>query len=975
MTGAASKMDASRAVQIVTIDGAGRRWFASGYLVAADLVLTADHAVRDRDLAASMRFLDVSVRFVDAPGRTRDVPAEVVFADPNPWADVAVLRLNKAEPAVNPVAFGYPGGPMTCQAVGFPRFKLNDDHRAATALGGPDSRGLYRDSHHAIGSVTPNSNRYAGTLELTVRAPDRDPGPDHSPWEGMSGAAVFADDVLIGVVAEHHRREGLSRLTASAVRQWRDLLDAPSWQKLDNLLGLSGGRLCVAGDPAVSSGVVRALPRDIPAFTGRADELARLESTLNDAGGGVLAVHAVDGMAGVGKSAFAIHAAHHLADRFPDGHMFLALRGHTPGQTPLSVPAALDALLAYDGLSPAMLPETVEGKQALWRTRTAGRQQLLVLDDAIDADQVTPLLPADPRTLVLVTSRRRLIGLDGAVPLSLDVLDPMQAAALLVLTAARPDLDASDADIQMLADLCGYLPLALTLIGALLAHHRTWAAADLIADFRQADNRLKVLDSAGRSVAAALRLSYRDLDPEEQQLFVLLGAHPGTEYDTPAAASLLDTDASTAQRLLTGLEEHRLLLETAIRGRYRMHDLTREHAAALATESGPDHTGAALQRLYEHYQNPSLDDTHSRTTLQRSDRERMLAWARTERANLLACIRQADRHHHDQTVIALTIAVARPLEADGSWDDAISLHSRAASLARNTEDVGLAKSLNNLGRVQRLNGHYEAAIRNHARALELYERLRDRRGEAETLIFQGWAIYVTDDYLDAGLLYERALDLYRQLDDHLGEADALDNLGRIRRAGGDDVGALPYHSDALELYRQVGDRIGQANALNSRGRAQLMVGDHAGARQDQSDALELYELLDNCHGQANALNDLGKVLLTTGDFTAAIDSHTRALALYRQLEHRLGQADALYNLSRSRSMADDYAGAGLDQAYALELSPIELNILDRERWMAGDYAGPRYTRKLRHELKLHRDRDRKLSPPLPIRTSPRFGEY
>ncbi|WP_344664317.1 serine protease [Catenulispora yoronensis] len=242
MAAVTSGWEAGRAVQTVALDADGKRWFGSGYVVASDLVLTAEHVLHGGGA--------VAVRFVDAPGRVREVACEAVFADGR--ADVAVLRLVGAEPSVAAVRFGYAAGPVGCDAVGFPRFKLNDDHRAA----GPEVAGLepagagqseqrrrrYRDSHHAAGICHPDSNRYAGTLEWTVAAPEHDPDPGCSPWEGMSGAAVFADGLLIAVVNEHHRREGLGRLTASRVGRWYDLLDPERLAELAALIGLPGRR-------------------------------------------------------------------------------------------------------------------------------------------------------------------------------------------------------------------------------------------------------------------------------------------------------------------------------------------------------------------------------------------------------------------------------------------------------------------------------------------------------------------------------------------------------------------------------------------------------------------------------------------------------------------------------------------------------------------------------------------------------------
>ncbi|WP_194908971.1 tetratricopeptide repeat protein [Catenulispora rubra] len=888
-------LQARRACQILAHDKVG-----SGYLVSGNLVLTARHVVCGAD--------QVTARFVDESSKIRQVTGQVAWADgDSEGLDLAVVRLTESFADVAPVAYGRLTRRAEYEAVGFPLWKRRET-----------SPGMYyREAHHAEGRITPFSNMRSGTLELTVDEPA--PNQRQSPWEGMSGAVVFADGLLVGVVCEHHRDEGLKHLTARPVEHWYSLDDRQHLAELCRLLGLpEASALTQVGQIPVSLDAPRGLPRDISSFTGRTGEFERLVSMLDGTGGVVLAVHAVGGMAGVGKTAFATYAAHRLADRFVDGQMFLELHGHTPGQAPLSVSAALDVLLAYDRVSPAELPETVEGKQLLWRTRTAGRRMLLVLDDAVDVDQVAPLLPASPRTLVLVTSRRRLIGLGGAVPLSLDVLYPDQAAELLVRTAARADLDVSDPDIQVLAALCGHLPLALTLIGALLADS---SAADLVDDFDKADSRLEVLDTAERVMATALELSRRDLTSDEQQLFALLGVHPGTEYEAGAAAALLDVGIGAARRLLARMEEHRLLEGTATRGRYRMHDLTREYARSLAITAEANDIQKALDRLYGYYQLTNVADkaTAAHNGRQPLDHELRRTWARTERDNLLACIRQADRHHRPHNVIALTAAIAPALEADGPWNQAITLHAHATALAKTTDTAALAAALNNLGCVQRRNGQHGDAIGSHTRALKLYEKLDDLHGQADTQTKLGRAVYQAGDRSGAIRVYARALQSCRELGDRGGQATALHDLGNMRSWSDDYVGAAEHYQQALELYREIGDRRGQATALNDLGSIQRLTGDYVEAAEYLQQALELGRQLGERRDQADTLNELGIVQRLTGDYAEAAERHRQAFELYGQLDDRFGQARVLHDLGHLRRMTGEYAEAAAHYQQTLEL--------------------------------------------------------
>ena len=267
--------------------------------------------------------------------------------------------------------------------------------------------------------------------------------------------------------------------------------------------------------------------------------------------------------------------AHRLAGDYPDGQYFLPLHGHTPGQQPVPPADALATLLLTAGLRASHIPADLAARAGLWRDHLAGKKILLVLDDATGHEQVRPLLPGTAGSLVLITSRRRLAALEDAVPLSLDTLPPDDAIALLARLAGRPDLGAGPA--VQLARLCGYLPLAIGLVGRQLFHHPAWAAADLAADLVAARDRLELMRAENVSVAAAFDLSYRDLTAGQQRLFRRLGLHPGPDIDAHAAAALDGTSLGQARRHLDELYDQHLLGQPG-RGRYRFHDLIREHA-------------------------------------------------------------------------------------------------------------------------------------------------------------------------------------------------------------------------------------------------------------------------------------------------------------------------------------------------------------------------------------------------------------
>jgi transcriptional regulator with XRE-family HTH domain len=357
---------------------------------------------------------------------------------------------------------------------------------------------------------------------------------------------------------------------------------------------LAAQRAGAAG--ASTAAATRTLPRDIGGFTGREAELARLLGTLADVAGegGLVGIHAIDGMAGIGKTTFAVHAAHRLASRFPDGQFFLPLHAHTAGQRPVDPADALASLLQTAGVAAQHIPPGLEARAARWRDHVAGKQILLLLDDAAGHEQIRPLLPGTAGSLVLVTSRRRLAALEDAAVISLDTLSPGEAAALLARLAGRPDLASPAGPAGEITRLCGYLPLAIGMLARQLRHHPARTGAELAADLAAARDRLAVLRAENLSVAAAFDLSYAELTAEQQRLFRRLGLVPGRDIDACAAAALDGTSVAAARRQLDDLYDHHLLTEPAP-GRYLLHDLLREYARALAASDTADARAAAAQ--------------------------------------------------------------------------------------------------------------------------------------------------------------------------------------------------------------------------------------------------------------------------------------------------------------------------------------------------------------------------------------------
>ncbi|MGW4847057.1 ATP-binding protein, partial [Nocardia brasiliensis] len=607
--------------------------------------------------------------------------------------------------------------------------------------------------------------------------------------------------------------------------------------------------------------VTSTLRRDVAAFIGRDVELRRIMDAA--APGRVVTIHTIDGMPGVGKTALVTRAAHQLATEFPDGRYFVELHTHTPGQVPADPTDVLARLLTDLGIDPRFLPATLEGRRDLWLDRVSGKQILLVLDDARDHAQVEPLLPAGSGCLTLITSRRRLTALDGAIALPLDVLDPDHAAELFVALSRRTLTETDSTVAAEIVGRCGFLPLAIVLLAGRLAQRPAWTITRLADEFAAATDRLGVLEAGPRAVQVAFTMSYQDLPPESQRLFRCLGLHPGPDTDMHAAAALAGIPVATVRNELEALYTDHLIEETQP-GRYRLHDLLRTYARTLADADPADTNSRAVDRLLDYYRSvaASADRHLARRTRpaarpgtsvgEFSDEMQALAWMRTERANLLACLEHTTLCRPSRS-IGLADILAGLLERDGPWPQAFDLHQRALDTARHlgTDRLGEANTLTNLGILRQLTGNFAAAADLHHQALARYRELGDRLGQANALGNLGIVCQRTGDHAAAADLQQQALGRYRELDDRLGQAGTLDHLGLVRRLTGNYSEAADLHRQALPLYRELGDR----------------------------------------RGQADTLTNLGLVHMWTGNHAEAIDLHRQSLALFRELGNRLGQAN------------------------------------------------------------------------------------
>jgi len=689
---------------------------------------------------------------------------------------------------------------------------------------------------------------------------------------------------------------------------------------------------------AFQAAATRTLPRDIAAFTGRQAELAQLMGTMASmtASGGVVGIHAIGGMAGVGKTTFAVHAAHRLAGNFPDGQFFLPLHGHTPGRPPVDPGDALASLLLMAGVPAAQIPPGVEARMALWRGGLADRRLLLVLDDAAGSDQVLPLLPGARGSLVLVTSRRHLSALDDARTISLDILPPDEAAGLLVRLAGRPGLSPADPAVRKITRLCGYLPLAIGMLARQLYHHPAWSLGGRADELSAAQDRLELMATENLSVTAAFNLSYEDLTPGQRRLFRRLGLHPGTDIDGYAAAALDGAGLATARRGLEALYDHYLLTELA-HGRYRLHDLIRAHARSLADRLDPDgdrelatarlldyyqHTAAATDALLARQARPAAAGHATPAAVPvLADPVQALAWVRAERASLLACLDQVTGTGQHARIIALTAGVAALLSHDGPWAEAITRHATALRAARHLGDrPGQAGALTNLADVRRLTGDVSGAARDLEEALGIHRDLGNRLGQANALHSLGHARRLTGDYPGAARDLEEALGIHHDLGDRLGQGSTLTYLGDVRRLTGDVSGAARDLEEALGIHRDLGNRLGQADALTYLGDVRRATGDYPGAARDLEEALGVHRDLGNRLGQANALTCLGRVRRLTGDYPGAARDLQEAMGIYRDIGERGGEAESVNEAGTLHRVCGDLAGAGSCHQQALGLA-------------------------------------------------------
>ncbi|OLF12526.1 AfsR/SARP family transcriptional regulator [Actinophytocola xanthii] len=754
--------------------------------------------------------------------------------------------------------------------------------------------------------------------------------------------------VMRALHAAGRQAEALERYGETRQRLVDELGVEPGDELRRTHLAILRGGLRQAPAPSRPAGPAQ-LPLDVPGFTGRAGELAQLDGVLSGAEGraATVVVSAVSGTAGVGKTALAVHWAHRVADRFPDGQLYVNLRGYDPDQ-PVSAGDALAGLLSALGVPTQDIPLGVEERAVRYRSELAHRRVLVLLDNASTAEQVRPLLPGALSCTALVTSRDSLAGLvalHGARRLDLDLLPHEDAVALLRRLIGKR----AEAEPRALADLaerCARLPLALRVAAELAVSRPTSTLADLADDLADQRRRLHLLDAGGdprAAVTSVFSWSVRHLPPDAARMFPVLGLHPGPDLDAYAAAALVDTSLDLARRALTTLDRAHLVHATD-HGRFGMHDLLRAYATSLATgEDAADESRAALDRLFDYYlatAAAAMDVLHpaeehhrtpsaGRPAPELSDPDRARSWLDAERANLVATAVHAAGHGRPRHAIGLSTVLYRYLDA-GHYTDALTLHTHAHQAAAQVGDLGAqAHALLGIGKTYRQLSRHEPALEHLHQALALFRRTGDRTGQAQVLnglcIVEG----MLGRHGPAVEYLHQALELFREAGDEDGQARVLGNLSIIERRLGAYDTATAHCDEALALYRRSGDRDGEARALETLGILEQQRGYHQAALEHLGQSLALYRTLGNHAGEASALDTLGIVHTRLGRPERAVEHLRRSLELRRESRDREGEAWARNGLGAAAHAAGAPAEALAHHTAALDIA-TEIGARDQQ---------------------------------------------
>ncbi|ONI89655.1 hypothetical protein ALI144C_04455 [Actinosynnema sp. ALI-1.44] len=664
--------------------------------------------------------------------------------------------------------------------------------------------------------------------------------------------------------------------------------------------------------PDTSTPVPRQLPAPPGAFVGRRRELEALSAAVDGAAvvHGTVVVSAIGGGGGVGKTWLTLHWAHqHLAD-FPDGQLFADLRGFSPDSEPVPASAVVRRFLDGLGVEPARVPVDPQAQIALYRSLVAGKRMLIVLDNAVDAEQVVPLLPGGDSCTVVVTSRKTLTGLiarHSAHHLPLDMLSADEAHALLGTRVGADRVTAEPAAVRELVELCGGLPLALGIIAGRANTHPRIPLAEFAAELREIGLGALEDEDPGASLPAALSWSYRALSADQQMMFGLLAVAPGADITLPAAASLIGHPE--ARKLVLELEKASLLNRVG-RGRYAMHDLIRRYATDIADHQVPKeareqalrrvvdfylHTAHAADLLLDPHRPPVELDPRAPGCLPEplSGHAAALAWFDAEHSALLAAQHAATTHRWHRAVWHLAWTMGTYHDRRGRGHDRLAVwQSGLAAADRLADPAAQIRAHRVLGYACAEVGRHNESIEHLRQSLALAEGHRDHTNQAHThrLLARAWG--QRGDNRQAREHAAHALDLYRTLDNPVWEAEALNEMGWHAARLGEYEQARDHCRDALSLHRRHDNPDGESYAQDSLGYIAHHTGRYREAVEHYQLALTLLRQLGYTYEVANTLDGLGDSHLALGEHDQARVTWREAQELYRA-QQRHDEADRL----------------------------------------------------------------------------------
>lgn len=665
----------------------------------------------------------------------------------------------------------------------------------------------------------------------------------------------------------------------------------------------------------------RQLPGDVHRFINRISELGQLNAVLPGEGGDgapvVVSVAVVAGTAGAGKTSLVLHWAHQVRERFPDGQLYVNLRGYDPAQ-PLSAQEALRGFLSALGVRADSVPQEPDAAVALYRSLLADRTMLIVLDNAATVAQVRPLLPGGSKCLTVVTSRSRLSGLairDGAHRLTLGTLPEPEAVALLraVTAGYRPEDD--QRELAELAKLCAALPLALRIAGERAASNPHLRLADLIAELRDESALWEALSIGDAEEAEAVRTvfawSYRALSEPGATLFRQLGVHPGPEFGLPAAAALAGLPAVQTRQLLDSLVGAHLLEQTGP-DRYQFHDLLRAYAAGLTRQEKPQEEGqAALQRVLswylcsaeaarvklapseEHVSLPELPETVR--PLEFTDYDAAMDWAEREQTNLLRTVGAAAAGEHDTLAWKLALVLWYGQPPSASMTDWVAVGTTGLEAARRVGDrTAEAELLTCLGMAHHRINAWDESLDCHRRALEIRRTKGDRAGEADSLNLIGLIYLRRRQLTQAADHFEEAATLWRAADSNGWAALALSNLATTQYNAGRLEEAAVSAQEALAAQRVLGNPGHEGNALRILSCLHRERGELDEALRLAEEAMDIALALRDQIYEGYWLLTLGDAQLSLARPADALASYQRSADLHRRLGNRSREAMAWY---------------------------------------------------------------------------------